>query len=470
MSEDAKVDPVRVLVVDDDEEARSALVTWLSRHGMEVAEAADGRAALARLAFEPDVVLTDLQMPELDGLGLIREAHPRIPHCAFVVMTAFGEIETAAEAIRIGATHYLSKPLDLEAIVPLLERTASRGRLLREAEEIRRELAWRRGRRRILGDHPTMQRLMRMVEQVADTRATVLIQGESGTGKELIARAIHEGSPRAGQPFVMLNCASLSAGVLESELFGHEKGAFTGADRLHVGKLEQADGGTLFLDEVSEIPLSTQVKLLRFLQEREIQRVGGNDTLLVDVRVVAASNRDLAELVHQERFREDLFYRLHVVDLRVPALRERPSDVPLLAVHFLDRFRAENARAISGFSDEAVRRLRDYAWPGNVRELENVVERAVVLCREGTIGVEHLPAAVAAAESDHLDATTLIPGISLANLEKIAILRTLEACDGSPKRAAEILGISRRKIHYRLQEWRKDGSLPDGTYSDDDDE
>ncbi|MCA9610330.1 MAG: sigma-54-dependent Fis family transcriptional regulator, partial [Myxococcales bacterium] len=245
-------------------------------------------------------------------------------------------------------------------------------------------------------------------------------------------------------------------------------GAFTGADRQHLGKLEQADGGTLFLDEVSEIPLSTQVKLLRFLQEREIQRVGGTETIYVDVRVVAASNRDLAERVRDERFREDLFYRLHVVDLRVPALRERASDVPLLAAHFLDRFRAENERAISGISDEAIRHLRDYPWPGNVRELENAIERAVVLCREGEIGLEHLPAAVAAAESDRLDATTLIPGISLAALERLAILRTLEACDGSPKRAAEILGISRRKIHYRLKEWREDGSLPEGAWSNED--
>jgi DNA-binding NtrC family response regulator len=285
---------------------------------------------------------------------------------------------------------------------------------------------------------------------VAPSRASVLIVGETGTGKELIAEMIHRASPRAKAPLVRLNCAALSESLLESELFGHERGAFTGAVGRREGRFEQANGGTLFLDEVSEIPLATQVKLLRFLQERQFERVGGNETLTVDVRIVAATNRDLRERMKAGAFREDLFYRLNVVQIDVPPLRVRKSDIPLLAQHFLQRFAKENGVDVRGFTDEALRALLAYPWPGNVRELENAVERAVVMCQGTEIGTEHLP--MASSETVQ-EMGMLVPGVTMAELERMAILQTLEAVGGSTAKAADLLGISRRKIQYRLKEW-----------------
>jgi DNA-binding NtrC family response regulator len=286
---------------------------------------------------------------------------------------------------------------------------------------------------------------------VAPSRATVLVHGESGTGKELIASAIHQSSPRKQQPFVRLNCAALAENLLESELFGHEKGAFTGAHARREGRFKQADGGTLFLDEISEVPAPMQVKLLRFLQERQFERVGGNETLSVDVRIVAATNRDLRELVKLGSFREDLFYRLNVVQIDVPPLRVRKSDIPTLAMHFLRRFADENGRDISGFTHDALRAMLAYPWPGNVRELENAIERAVVMCSEASIGPELLPGH-GGGEST-LEMGVLVPGITLEELERLAILQALEAASGSTAKAAEMLGVSRRKVQYRLKEW-----------------
>jgi DNA-binding NtrC family response regulator len=306
-------------------------------------------------------------------------------------MTAFGSIDTAVDAIKRGAENYLTKPLDLDAVSALVMRAVERAKLSREAAELRARLDQRFQVGSILGDHPTMQRLVKTIMQVAPSRATVLVHGESGTGKELIASAIHQSSPRKHQPFVRLNCAALAENLLESELFGHEKGAFTGAHTRREGRFKQADGGTLFLDEISEVPAPMQVKLLRFLQERQFERVGGNETLSVDVRIVAATNRDLRELVKLGGFREDLFYRLNVVQIDVPPLRVRKSDIPTLATHFLRRFAEENARAIGGFTHEALKAMLAYPWPGNVRELENAIERAVVMCSESSIGPELLP-------------------------------------------------------------------------------
>jgi DNA-binding NtrC family response regulator len=297
-----------------------------------------------------------------------------------------------------------------------------------------------------------MQRLMKNVAQVARSRATVLIHGETGTGKELIASAIHQNSDRKGKPFVRLNCASLSETLLESELFGHERGSFTGAVGRREGRFRQADGGTLFLDEVSEIPPSVQIKLLRFLQEREFERVGGNETLKVDVRVVAATNRELKQRVDEGRFREDLYYRLKVVQLDVPPLRIRRSDIPLLAQSFVRKYARENDRDVRGFTQGALQHLMIYPWPGNVRELENAIERAVVMCEGDLIDVDDLPTS-AQASLDNGSVLALIPGITMAELERMAILRTLDAVDGSTARAAEILGISQRKIQYRVKEW-----------------
>jgi DNA-binding NtrC family response regulator len=441
----------RVLVVDDEANARNALAELLRDEGYLTEVAADGQHALRVLdAFEPDVVLTDLKMPVMDGLKLLELGKQRSPHVAFVVMTAFGSIETAVEAIKRGAENYLTKPLDLDAVSALVMRALEKAKLSREASQLRARLDERFSVGNILGEHPTMQRLVKAIVQVAPSRATVLIHGESGTGKELIAAAIHQNSPRKDKPFVRLNCAALAESLLESELFGHEKGSFTGAAGRREGRFKQADGGTLFLDEISEIPMPMQVKLLRFLQERQLERVGGNETLTVDVRIVAATNRDLQERVKAGSFREDLYYRLNVVQLDVPPLRVRKSDIPTLAHHFLRRFVAENDREIRGFSDDALKSLLSYPWPGNVRELENAIERAVVMCPEEVIGGEYLPARTAAAA---VELGILVPGITLDELERMAILQALEAAAGSTSKAAEMLGISRRKIQYRLKEW-----------------
>jgi len=446
-----------ILIVDDEANARDALDELLGEEGYDTMTAADGEQALARIAErEPDVVLTDLKMPRMDGLELLEKAKPLLPHATFVVMTAFGSIDTAVEAIRRGAENYLTKPLDLDALTALVERAMERSKLSAEAARLRERLDRRFSFGQILGDHPSMQRLMKTMAQVAPSRATVLVHGETGTGKELIAAAIHQNSKRKGGPFVRLNCAALADTLLESELFGHERGSFTGATGRREGRFEQANGGTLFLDEVSEIPMPTQVKLLRFLQERELERVGGNETIAVDVRIVAATNRDLEPLIEDGLFREDLYYRLNVIRLDVPPLRHRSSDIPLLAEHFLRRYARENERAITGFTPDAMRALTAYPWPGNVRELENAVERAVVLCTTDAIDADLLPRLDESRRKggDGLDA--LIPGLTLADLERMVIEKTLDAVGGSTKQAAEILDISRRKIQYRLKEWARD--------------
>ncbi|MBM4361060.1 MAG: sigma-54-dependent Fis family transcriptional regulator [Deltaproteobacteria bacterium] len=442
----------RILVVDDEANARSALAEILRDERYVVETAADGFKALGKLEdFPADLVLTDLKMPAMDGIELMGKIRASSPDVAVVVMTAFGAVDTAVAAVRAGASDYLTKPLHTEALLIVIERELERRRLRTETRSLRERLSERYRFENIVGSSPEMQGVFKTIAQVAQSRATVLVSGESGTGKELVAAAIHHRSPRSGGPFVKLHCAALAENLLESELFGHERGAFTGADRRREGRFEQANGGTLFLDEISEISPATQVKLLRVLQEREFERVGGNQTVQVDVRLIAASNRDLKERVAAGRFREDLYYRLNVVNLRMPALRERSSDIPLLAVHFLRRFAEENGKAIERFSDAALERISGYAWPGNVRELENVVERAVVLCDETEIGIAHLPPEVCPAPREQ--AGPRIPGWSMADIERYAILKTLESCGGSTTRAAEVLEISVRKIQYKLQEF-----------------
>ncbi|WP_437721592.1 sigma-54-dependent transcriptional regulator [Sorangium sp. So ce861] len=442
----------RVLVVDDEASARSGLEKLLRQEGYAVDAAADGAAALEVAAERPpDVVVTDLKMPRMDGvtlLGKLREQDPALP---VIVVTAFGDVSSAVQAMRAGAEDYLTKPVDFDALLVSLERALERSALRVEAENLRRQLREREGEgvEGLIGASPAMQKVYRMARQVAGARATVLITGESGTGKGELARAIHAKGPRARAPFVTLHCAALAESLLESELFGHERGAFTGADKRRIGRFEQAHGGTLFLDEVGEIAPSTQVKLLRVLQERTFERVGGNDTVSVDVRLIAATNRDLAAAVQEGRFREDLYYRLNVVHIDMPPLRVRDTDVLLLANHFLRRFAAENHRKIEGFSDEARAKLVAHRWPGNVRELENAIERAVVLCDETRIDAEHLPIDAAPVAKGALR----IPGATMAEIERYAILSTLEATNGSTTRAAELLDISIRTIQYRLHEY-----------------
>jgi DNA-binding NtrC family response regulator len=457
--------PERILIVDDEVNARTALAELLREEGYAVETAADGFKALPKLQdFAPDLVLTDLRMPGMDGLELMRKAREIDLDTCVVVMTAHGGIDSAIAAIRQGAADYLTKPINLEELKIVLDRSLERRRLRREAGLLRERLSARNSLDRVIGSSAPMQRVFETVLQVAPSRASILITGESGTGKELIAAAIHQHSPRAERPFVKLHCAALAESLLESELFGHERGAFTGAQARRDGRFQQADGGTLFLDEIGEISPGIQVKLLRFLQEREFERVGGNQTIKVGVRIVAATNSELPELVKAGKFREDLYYRLNVVAIEMPPLRARPGDIPLLAMHFLRKYAAENEKQLTGFSDEALAKLVRHTWPGNVRELENAVERAVVVCRGDEIRAEDLVATVATAAGG-ADQLPAIPGSTMADFERYAILKTLEFTGGSTSRAAELLGISARTIQYRLREYSgspRTGSEPDG--------
>ncbi len=442
----------RILVVDDEANARTALAELLRDEGYTIETAADGFKALPKLEeFAPDLLLTDLRMPGMDGLELMRKARELDPETVVVLMTAHGAVDSAVAAMRSGAADYLPKPINMDELVIVLERELERRRLRAETGQLRERLSEKHRISSIVGTSPAMQEVFDTVLQVAPSRASVLITGESGTGKELVAAALHEHSPRARGPFVKLHCAALAETLLESELFGHERGSFTGAVARRDGRFQQAHGGTLFLDEIGEISPSIQVKLLRFLQEHEFERVGGNQTIKVDVRVVAATNRDLLARVKQGAFREDLYYRLNVVSIEMPPLRTRVSDIPLLATHFLGRYAKENGKAITGFADAALERLTRYHWPGNVRELENAIERAVVVCRGDTVRPEDLSSAIVPAQS--ADGVPAIPGTTLAELERYAILKTLELTGGATSRAAEMLGISPRKIQYKLQEY-----------------
>jgi len=442
----------RILVVDDEASARSGLAKLLGQEGYEVETAADGLLALEVLAERtPALIVTDLKMPNMDGMQLIakvRETYPGIP---IVVATAFGDISSAVAAMRAGAEDYLTKPIEFEALLLIVERSLERSQLAAEAENLRRQLRTRDhdGLEGLIGTSPPMQRVYAMARQVAPARASVLITGESGTGKGELARALHALSPRKTGPFVSLHCSALAESLLESELFGHEKGAFTGADKRRIGRFEQANGGTLFLDEIGEITPSTQVKLLRVLQEKAFERVGGNETIHVDVRLIAATNKDLLAEVQNRRFREDLYYRLNVVHIEMPPLRLRGSDVVVLGEHFLRKFARENHRPTTELSPAARAKIMAHRWPGNVRELENAMERAIVFTEGGTVEADALPfeAAPVTFEGIH------IPGATLGEIEKYAILTTLEAAEGSTTRAAEILDISVRTIQYRLHEY-----------------
>ncbi|AKV00522.1 Response regulator of zinc sigma-54-dependent two-component system [Labilithrix luteola] len=448
----ASKNKARILVVDDEESARSGLEKLLTGDGYDVDTAEDGVAALERVAeTPPDVVITDLKMPRMGGMELLQKLRDRDRSLPVIVATSFQDLDSGVTAMRAGAEDYLTKPLDFEALSVSIER-ALEGRDVRvEAENLRRQLRERdsEGLQGLIGASSAMQKVYRTAKQVAGSRATVLITGESGTGKGELARAVHTLSPRAGKPFVSLHCAALAESLLESELFGHEKGSFTGADKRRIGRFEQANGGTLFLDEIGEIPLLTQVKLLHVLQERSFERVGGNESIAVDVRVVAATNRDLAADVRDGRFREDLYYRLNVVHVDMPPLRVRGGDVLVLANHFLRKFALENHKRVEGFTDKARAKLVSYRWPGNVRALENAIERAVVLCEGSLIGEEELPFEPVSEGLGQIR----IPGSTMAELERYAILKTLEATDGSTAKAAEILDISVRTIQYRLHEY-----------------
>jgi len=447
---------LNILVVEDGQSQREMLRDFLKDEGYPVSEAENGESALIKLRDDCfDLVLTDYKMPGMDGMALLQAAKELNPEMDVVVMTAFGTVETAVSAMKAGASDYISKPIDLDELRLLIERISGRRTIVRENKMLRQEL---RGKRvtpdGIIFRSRAMAEVINMTGRVAKSRATVLIQGESGTGKELIARLIHDLSPRSEKPMTIVNCAALPENLLESELFGHEKGAFTGATGTRLGRFEEADGGTLFLDEIGELTNAVQVKLLRFLQEREFQRVGGNRTFRSDVRVISATNRDLEEGMEGGRFREDLFYRLNVVGITIPPLRDRREDLAPLMDHFLKRFSSENSRNIKGVSSKARDLLMKYDYPGNVRELENILERAVVIARGDTIEIADLP--FSAAEENRSGNRNWKGGTlkdAMAFLEQDMVQQAMAETGNHQTRAARILGISERMLRYKLKKY-----------------
>ncbi len=460
-----------VLVIDDTDSIRDLLAEYLKEHGFDVSGAADGRAGLDLLKQRRfDLFFVDLVMPGMGGIDLLREARELGIDTPAIVITGFGTIQTAVEAMRLGAYDYITKPFILEELLMTVNRALEYRKLQAENASLKRQLKDKYDFRRMIGNSLPMQKLYRIIEKVADTDSTVLISGESGTGKELVAKTIHFNSSRANNPFVPVNCAAIPRDLIESELFGHEKGAFTGAVGTRVGRFELANGGTVFLDEIGELPAALQVKLLRVIQEREFERVGGTRTIRLDVRILAATNRDLEQATRDGAFREDLFYRLNVIPVRVPPLREREDDIPLLLDHFLSEFCRKKKKTPLKVSPDAAALLRRYQWPGNVRELENAVERMIILNDRGTITVEDLP--------DHVRKVTgpvarrapaeggAFPGLAkslewtpsgidlngvLDELERALILQALDKSGGVKNRAAALLGLTRTTLIEKIK-------------------
>ena len=444
-----------ILVADDDATHREVLRTLLEEWGYAVREAVDGEHAVALCRKQPfDLVLMDVRMPKKSGLEALKEIKVHNPAVPVLIMTAFSEVAAAVEAIKSGAYDYLTKPLDFEKLKVVLRNVFAHVGLIRENATLSRSLAATEAQTGMVGRSESMRALWEMVRTIAPTDATVLITGESGTGKELVAKAVHAASRRARGPFVAVNCAALTESLLASELFGHEKGAFTGADKKHEGHFLKADGGTIFLDEIGEMPLSMQVKLLRVIQEREVLSVGGNKAVPVDVRIIAATNRDLAKEVAAGTFRQDLYYRLNVVTLALPPLRERADDIPLLAQHFMARFADKNNKNIKGFTPGAMDRLVRYAWPGNVRELENVIERASILLLGEHISERELPERFAASQGDALTDALTTDCPTLEDVERAVILKTLKRFGGNKTEAAKALGITRKTLHAKLSKYQ----------------
>ncbi len=478
--------PYRVLVVDDEEATRLGLSELISGWGYQSRPAADAEDALAMTReFAPHVVLSDLMMPGHSGLELMASVREDLPHAAFILLTGHGTIENATQAMREGAYDYLTKPVDLTRLKVVLEKAVERVCDREELSRLTRDLAERGKFGRLVGRTPIMQDVYRLIGQAAPSRVSVLITGESGTGKEVVARTLHEMSPRRHKPFVAVNCAAIPQSLLESEILGHQKGSFTGAIADRAGCFELATGGTLLLDEIGEMPPELQAKLLRVLEERMIRRVGGRQEIPVDVRVISSTNADIGQALQRGRFREDLFYRLNVFTINLPALRERMQDVPLLAQHFLEEFARANEKTLAGFTPEALDALREHRWPGNVRELKNVVERAVVVSRGSVIDLGDLPSLgapfaaraedstrVAAAQAEthaagaqgvptgrpsngsHGESVVVTVGSTVEEAEKLLILETLRKTGDNKTRAAEILGISTRTLHNKLKKYR----------------
>jgi two-component system, NtrC family, response regulator HydG len=447
----------KMLVVDDDSAHRTMLKALISGWGHEIYEADDGSTAIAAVGQQPfDLVLMDIRMLKVSGieaLDTIKSMNPAIP---VIIMTAFSSVDTAVEALKKGAYDYLTKPLDFDKLKLTIERAMEHVTLREENRQLKARLGRQFDTRNIIGRSPSMARLLETVAQVAPSEATVMITGESGTGKELIAGAIHYNSPRRQGAFIKINCAALTETLLESELFGHEKGAFTGADRRREGKFRQAHNGSIFLDEISETSLTMQVKLLRVLQEREITRVGGETVTPVNVRVITATNKALPELIAAGKFREDLFYRLNVVSLQIPPLRDRREDIPLLAAYFFKNFAEKNRKDLKGITPQAMDRLIRYEWPGNVRELMNAVERGVVLARSDYLNEEVFPIFQPASSGNGPDTPFPEDAVTdqpLEAVEKATILKTLTSAGGNKSEAARRLGITRKTLHKKLKKY-----------------
>jgi len=449
----------RVLVVDDERSMRDLLAIMLKQAGHDVALAEGGAEAIATLKREPfDLIVTDLRMREVDGLAVLRAAKEHSPQTVVLVITAFASTETAVEAMKLGAYDYITKPFKMDEVKLTIANALERKRLQDENQALKRQLRRERGFENFVGRNPQMLDIFDTIRKTADSLSTVLITGESGTGKELVARALHEESSRRSGPFVSVNCGAIPETLMESEFFGHLKGAFTGAVASTTGLFSAASGGTLFLDEITEVPHSVQVKLLRAIQEREVRRVGDTRDVKVDVRLVAASNRDVAKAVAGGMLREDLFYRLNVIPIHIPPLRERPEDIPLLAAHFIKKIAAELGKSVRGVTPEALAILESYHWPGNIRELENVIERALVLGSGEMLDTDALPADVRRPR-DVQDVPVEIPesGLDLqATLDQIEqryIQMALARTGGVQTRAAELLRVSFRQLRYKLQKY-----------------
>jgi DNA-binding NtrC family response regulator len=454
---------IRILVVEDEQNARTALVDLLTADGYVTEGAESAEAALEQAErFPADVWLIDLKLPGMSGLELIPKVKERIPEAICLVITAFSSVESAVDAMRCGAEDYLVKPLNPDELELVLQRELRHRSVSLEAKRLREQVGSGEVLPGLVGIGQEMRDLADLIRRAAPSRASILVTGESGTGKELIARALHRLSPRRDKPFVGVSCAALTETLLESELFGHERGSFTGATARKAGRFELADGGTLFLDEIGEIPPSIQVKLLRVLQERTFERVGGTQSIKVDVRVIAATNRDLSKLVAEGRYRDDLYYRLNVVTLKAPPLRRRRSDIPLLWEHFVAKYCRLEERATLDTDPSVLLALFAHDWPGNVRELENVAEHAVVMCQGDRLLPEHLPAHFAgSAEGGGDPLEVRVPGMTLRQVERAVLLRTYALMDESSHRTADALGISVRKVQYRLKEYRAEGFLPE---------
>jgi DNA-binding NtrC family response regulator len=444
----------RILVVDDEQIIRESLSFILTKEGYNVEDAANGKDALSKHDANPfDIIITDIEMPEMKGVDLLKQIRQRTPQTLVVIITAFGSVETAVLALREGAADYILKPVNFDDLLYRVKKLCDYHALIIENSLLRQELQRTYDFDQIIGQSMPMKKIFEVIKRVAHSEGTVLITGKSGTGKEIVARAIHYNSPRHEKRFMPINCGAIVDTLFESELFGHKKGSFTGATVDKDGLLKVAEGGTVFLDEVSEIPIQLQVKLLRALEQREITPVGMTEPIKIDVRIIAATNRDLRKEVENGRFRDDLYYRLNVVEIDLPSLKERPDDIPILAQHFLDIFKKQMSKLIQGFTNDAMRALLQYQWKGEVRELENVIERAVIFCDEEFIGIGHLP--------EYMRPTGDVPSISsghgtlkdsVRNFERQFIQQTLSACGQNKEAAAKVLGVSLSSLYRKIEE------------------